>query len=462
MKSLEAKLLKACLATLSFSFLLLGPLRVFSQKSSLIIKPGTSLIIADKMLVLKNTDILDSGILDASNGNIYFTGGGNTVVSSAVAPVIKVFTLQKTDNGTVTLNNDITVTGMVDFHHGIVELNNQTLSLGGTGVLNNESEDARITGIGGGAVTAFNTEVGGPSQLNVGNIGAVITSSTTQNNITVSRMHKPATSPDGTVSGIQRTYLLQPANNAALNATLRFYYFDAELNGKNENTLGLWSSTDGVTWIKSGITSQNTTENYVEQTGLPTLAYFTLTDADNALPLRLVYFRASCQDKYALLEWATASEINVSHFEVEESTDGTRWNLLQSVAATNNATGSKYSFKDYSPKATALYRLKIVEKTGSSSYSAVFSGGCQDIAMPFRVSPNPAVNSAVASVSVRQAFAATIEMITVNGQRLYSAEWPLQPGNNQYNLPVQMLAAGVYVVRVLVNNTVLQTRLIKQ
>ena len=461
MKKLPVTRLCLCLATLFVSFWVLAPLPGLCQKSSLIIKPGTTLLVANK-IVLSNTDIVNNGTLDASNGNIYFTGGANTSFSSKALPVIKTFTLNKAGKGTVTLNNDIRVTGALNFQHGIIELNKQTLSLGNTGVLNNEGEEARITGTGGGAVTAYQNEIGTVSQLNIGNLGAVITSPVGQSTILVSRMHQPATSPGGGATGIQRTYLVQPRNNAALDATLRFNYFDAELNGKNENTLGLWSSTDGITWVKSDVTTRNTDENYVEKTGLPALAYFTLTDADNPLPVKLVYFRASCQDKYALIEWATASEINAGRFEVEKSTDALNWVAVQTVPATNNATGSTYSFKDYSPQATAYYRLKIVEKTGSVSYSAVFSGGCQDVAMPFRVFPNPAVVTAIASISVRQATQSTIEVVTIGGQRLYTAAWALQPGNNQYNLPVKMLSAGVYIVRVLVNNNVLQTRLVKQ
>lgn len=457
---LRTTLYRTGLHVIALFVVLCSSQRSTAQNTSLIIKPGTTLTVAGNMLVLNNTDVLSTGTLSAAGANIYFTGSANTSITTSNTPVINIFTLQKAAKATVTLNNDITVINKVDFKEGLIELHGNTLSLGRTGVLSNEGENARITGVKGGMVTASGPGDGASVQRNTGKLGAVITSTQNTGVVTVNRMHEPIQKGDHT--GIQRTYLIQPANNAALDATLRFYYLDAELNDKDENTLSLWSSIDGITWVNSGVTARNTTDNYVEKTGLATLSYFTLSDADNTLPVRLEYFRASCKNKYALVEWKTATEINTDKFVVQKSIDGVNWGAIQTVTATNNANGNNYSITDNNPQAEAFYRLQIVEKSGSSSYSAIFSGGCADVAMPFIVYPNPATSVAVARVSVRQASNATIKIIGINGQALHSASWALQPGNNQYNLPVQMLPAATYLVQVLLNDAVLQTKLIKQ
>jgi hypothetical protein len=73
------------------------------------------------------------------------------------------------------------------------------------------------------------------------------------------RSHQPKANPgNAAATSIQRSYLIMPDNNTGLNATLRFYYLDAELNGKNENTLTLWRSTDGIHWVLAGVDNRNT------------------------------------------------------------------------------------------------------------------------------------------------------------------------------------------------------------
>jgi hypothetical protein len=281
-------------------------------------------------------------------------------------------------------------------------------------------------------------------------------------NVNIQRTHEPAQNPDGTYTGIQRTFFIQPEHDTLLNATLRFYYFDAELNGKDENTLTLWQSDDGITWKDDGISSRNITDNYVEKTGLTSLSYFTLSDANNALPVTLVYFKASCKKNYALIDWKTATEISTSHFDVQKSVDGINWATIQAVVAADNINGATYSYEDNNPQPAAYYRLKTVDKSGNYSYSPVFSGGCADIAMPFLIYPNPAANYAMAHLSVRQPAKAIIQLYNISGQQLFASEWILQTGNNQFVLPVQSLASGTYIVKLYVNKNVLQTKFIRQ
>ncbi|MCP6726001.1 hypothetical protein NL526_28495, partial [Klebsiella pneumoniae] len=84
----------------------------------------------------------------------------------------------------------------------------------------------------------------------------------------------------------------------------------------------------------------------------------------------------------ALIQWQTGSESGIDHFELERSADGNTWAVIGTLAASNNANGFSYSYKDPTPQPTAFYRLKITEQSGSYSYSPVFKGGCADIALP--------------------------------------------------------------------------------
>ncbi|MEZ4690416.1 MAG: hypothetical protein R3A12_09635 [Ignavibacteria bacterium] len=94
--------------------------------------------------------------------------------------------------------------------------------------------------------------VGTPSGLNVGGLGAVLTSLDDLGSTEVRRGHTVQTGLDGMTS-IKRYYDISPANNTDLHAGLVFNYDDSELNGKDEATLKLFKSTEmGSTWQFKG------------------------------------------------------------------------------------------------------------------------------------------------------------------------------------------------------------------
>jgi hypothetical protein len=160
----------------------------------------------------------------------------------------------------------------------VINLNGQQLQLAGAATLQGESETAYITGVSGGSISATTLNVNHPNQLNVGQLGAALTSSANLGNLTVSRMGKPANDPGHSgIQGINRTYVIQPQNNSGLNATLRFYYLAEELNGKDPSTLVLWKSTDGVSWSFIGADTRNAAQKYVEKTGINDFSLWTLT-----------------------------------------------------------------------------------------------------------------------------------------------------------------------------------------
>jgi hypothetical protein len=266
-------------------------------------------------------------------------------------------------------------------------------------ILQNESETSRITGVNGGSVTAFASAVNAPNQLNIGNLGAMLTSSANLGTVSIMRVHLPVTnSGHPAMHGIERAYLIQPTNDVALDATLRFYYLDAELDGNDTSTLSLWRSNDGVNWAQVGFDSRNSTQKYVEKQGISKLSWWTLSSTANPLPLVQTTFKVTCDGPVALVQWQTGEESNLDYFLVQRSSNGEEWSTLNTVAATNNPVGSSYVFKDNQPAGTSYYRVGIADRGGTIGYSPAFSGGCSDIALPLMIYPNPAASQAVQTV----------------------------------------------------------------
>ena len=66
-------------------------------------------------------------------------------------------------------------------------------------------------------------------------------------------------------------------------ANIKLHYYDADINGNVESTMGLWRYS-GSTWYDSSKTSNSTTNNYVEKDGLTNIvARWTMSDDVNAV-----------------------------------------------------------------------------------------------------------------------------------------------------------------------------------
>jgi hypothetical protein len=73
------------------------------------------------------------------------------------------------------------------------------------------------------------------------------------------------------------------------------------------------------------------------------------------------------------LQWLTENEVNTSHFIVERSKNGIDFSEIGRVTA-NGRSQNSYVFDDAQPaKGLNFYRLKQMDRNGSSKYSAIIN-----------------------------------------------------------------------------------------
>ncbi|OWP61943.1 hypothetical protein CDA63_16710 [Hymenobacter amundsenii] len=110
-------------------------------------------------------------------------------------------------------------------------------------------------------------------------------------------------------------------------------------------------------------------------TGLTSTAVPFTVPVRRPLPVVLVNFTATPAYPRALLRWTTATEENNSHFEVERSLDGVKFQRIGRVAGHGTtAEAQQYTYPDNMnppPAQVLYYRLRQVDKDGSGTYSPV-------------------------------------------------------------------------------------------
>jgi len=253
---------KLLIASGVFILFLLNTGHVLAQ---LTITNGAQFIITGNLqLTLSNTDLVNSGNLLPGSGTISFTGSSSSSIGGNQTSRFYNLQVNKSAGGNVVLLKPISIDQQINFTSGLLDLNGFDADLGTTGSLNGEQESSHIIGTNGGTVI-FNTTLNAPSSANPGNLGMLITSAQNLGNTTIKRGHQSQANGSGTGNSILRFYDILPAGNTALNATLRFPYFDGELNGLDENSLILWEKQAAADWNALGFTNRSTTANYVEQ-----------------------------------------------------------------------------------------------------------------------------------------------------------------------------------------------------
>jgi len=327
---------------------------------------------------IQNMDIINNGTFTAGNSSIKFTGNQNSSISGTGMPLFSIIEIAKTNNTKVLLGRNIGVESSINFISGQLDLNNNNILLDPAAYIAGESETNRIIGANGGFVE-ITQNMNAPASINAGNLGATITSSANLGSVTIRRGHLPQ-SGTGLINSVQRYYSIVPQNNSNLNATLRLRYFDAELNGQNENVIVIYKSDDnGANWNNISQTIRNINADYVEKTGLSSLSLQTLSNnaalADGVTGL--VFTAQRKKSTEVQLNWSTQTETNFNGYEVQRRLNNEQSfsvrTFVNSLApgGTSNASLS-YSYIDANSYTdTSFYRLRIVDNNGGFTYSDI-------------------------------------------------------------------------------------------
>lgn len=359
--------------------LLLG-LSSIHGMAQLTIQSGARWVTTGQVTVnLQDMSFVNNGNFSPGMGLLLFSGTQPGNISSATTLSVYQLQMQKSNGAQVNLQTDMQVGGFINFGAGNLNLNNKTVTLNSGAFLNNEKETSRIIGNTGGEVIYTGTLIA-PSSANPGNLGAVISSTANLGTVTIKRGHQ-LQSGTGLTSSIGRYYIITPQNNAGLNATLRFFYFDAEKNGLDENSLTLYQTNDGTNWTNLSLTTRNTTSNYVEKNSIGSLSEFTLGTGIIVPPgcsaTGITLNVKAAKRNTVNVAWTTATETNNKGFAVERKlkneTVFTQIGYVNSKSTNgNSSTALSYSFTDSnSPADTAWYRLRIESINSNVCYSDI-------------------------------------------------------------------------------------------
>ena len=204
---------------------------------------------------------------------------------------------------------------------------------------------------------------------------------------------------------------------------------------------------DGSTgWLDLGgsgtANGTGTITSTINFTGFSDFVLANAINGTNALPVQWLQVTAQPAGKQVQVIWKTANEVNVLTYTVERSADGISFNDVATLNASAGIAAEKqYQATDGLPlKGNNYYRIRQTDKDGRFSYSKTILVNFDETGN-FILWPNPAAET----VTVQsQQIIQRLQCYNSGGQLLYD----VKPAANQYTIPVQQWAAGMYHVKI--------------
>ncbi len=161
------------------------------------------------------------------------------------------------------------------------------------------------------------------------------------------------------------------------------------------------------------------------------------------------------------VSWTTANESNTDKFILEHSVTGSNFAPIGQVAAAGNSTYNiDYTYNHLQPAdGVNYYRIKQVDKNGVFKYSIIVTVFKTNKTGSTIIAPNP-VKNVLQIIEPTAKQINTVDIYTTTGIKIM--HFAFNEKSNYFRLPVATLASGTYVVQIHYNNTITNTKFIKE
>ncbi len=218
-----------------------------------------------------------------------------------------------------------------------------------------------------------------------------------------------------------------------------------------------WNGTYWVDLSGGPNASGNTENSTLRGTMIAGITAIAIGTSVWVLPLKLESFTGINSNCSTIINWKTIQETNSLKFDVEQSIDGVIFNKVASL----NAAGNSSALKNYNctiPQPAnniAYYRLKMIDKDGAFSYSAIINVQNNCVAKDFMVLyPNPLQGTSVANLNFSATYKSKAFIICTNvdGQILSNQTIQIAAGLNSVSINFTRFSAGTYFITVVREN----------
>lgn len=171
------------------------------------------------------------------------------------------------------------------------------------------------------------------------------------------------------------------------------------------------------------------------------------SDPADPLPVELIFFQAEIIKSGVSLSWATATELNASHYVVQRSATGAAFEDIAVIPAAGFSLERRdYAYTDNAPlDETSYYRLKQVDEDGESELFNVVAANYAYSSLSVYTYPNPVAQGEPITIRRTANFReeAGVRVYSLTGELVLDSKIPA--GQAALEIDTNM-APGVYQV----------------
>ncbi|OFY24273.1 MAG: hypothetical protein A2W98_15430 [Bacteroidetes bacterium GWF2_33_38] len=387
----------------------------------------------------------------------------------------------------LTLNNDITVNNVLTLTDGLINTgaNKVVIENNATSAVTAHSTASYINGNlrRKVAVTgSYDLPVGTNENYEIANVN-LVTSTITYIDAKFTNPHSGTilpTTPYLTVDGTDVTTMLNygfwtmtPVAGGSTN-------YDVTVTSRGHTNGGSLATqhtvvkraNDAVAWDTYEDNHDNATQAgtgssaiTAKLTGMNGFSDFAIArSTTNPLPVELIFFRATLENKNVMLSWTTASEINNDYFTIEKSTDGFNFIEFNKVSgAGNSTTMNEYSDVDENPySGLSYYRLKQTDYDGKYSYSnivSILNNETEALSITSAYSYEQSLSISVYNPAKESL---NIRITDMTGRIIYADKLNSKSDKILVNISQGQLSSGIYNLILYNNNEAVSQRILVQ
>jgi hypothetical protein len=265
-----------------------------------------------------------------------------------------------------------------------------------------------------------------------------------------------------------------PTQSLTGTQTVTLYYTATDgVNDPANLRIAKNTSTASTTWIDIGGTGSSAGAGFITSTSTPSVfssySRFTLADkigGSNPLPIELISFTATKNNKQVDIKWETASESNNDYYVIERSKDAINFEKIANIdGAGNSLTHLNYYSYDYAPcNGVSYYRLKQVDFNGTFKYSRIQSvefNNSKDFSFNIYPNPNKGNNFNITFEGSKNQEVLVV-VYDVTGKESFSKVLITNENENSVFVvdPSDALSSGVYIITATSNQQIYRKKLI--
>jgi hypothetical protein len=234
---------------------------------------------------------------------------------------------------------------------------------------------------------------------------------------------------------------------------------------------------NGTSWADHGnggtTTDNNFTDTLVSASTITSFSPFAFGsgNGNNPLPVTWHSFETILKGNVAEVNWATSTEVNNSHFEIERSANGLNWSIIGTEkGAGNSIITNNYSILDRAPlSGKSFYRIRQVDFDGKSEYSeimTIYNTGktAQDNTPVISVSPNPSTGNGInVMIKSTSGKTGTMTIFGLDGKTIYQTAISADENTGfiQQRIPDGLnFINGLYILNVELNGEITTSKML--